>query len=635
MKTVKTPRLLAAVYNDYEIELGYKFREWLNSKLMLLLGATTDVKMMFRSTGNQCYVSYDPEKKRYRIVIGGQMLSDMALLPEAFSEREKVVEYFDSIIKAFKSATFHEGGHILVTDMESRDITDYKDPSLRNLMHNVCNVEEDVVLEATIAVIMPETRACFEMMVKNMFLPQCDEWEDRGDASSFVGYLLLASRCGESAVKNPCKVWKDHPEIKTKWIDILTTSDGTERLHKVIAFVEWLVDNVPEIEWKETPPTEIVLKERPVSGTGGKPLGKAEVDPGAIKETLDGPKGSGGGPSGSHGSDHESDSDDAEMGEPGAPTEEKGADEKPGSPTPLMEPTEEILDEVFSDVDGSDHEWVIAKDVYEYDPVIVDKVNDQIQSFVDSINDVTAFLKLFKGRRRARDLSGFTRGKLDIKRAMQDEGAGGCDTRLFKQSVKRGKDIDLAIWLMGDNSGSMGGDKSVLCSRGILTLAQACDWADVPFCSTCFTKTSDSYSGTCITIVEKDFDDPFEKAKPFFGINDSGLIRYLHSEIPIPTFAGNSEEINLWHAWQKFRQNEHKNKVLFVLCDGATTGSRDTLRKVVRDIEDDGILVIGIGIMASEVASIYPHHKLFNSQEELERDLAQYLVDTLTELSTY
>ena len=68
-----------------------------------------------------------------------------------------------------------------------------------------------------------------------------------------------------------------------------------------------------------------------------------------------------------------------------------------------------------------------------------------------------------------------------------------------------------------------------------------------------------------------------------------------------------------------------------VLCDGATTGSRDSLKRIIRQIEDDGIIVIGLGIMCSEVANIYPRHKLFASMEELERELPQYLIDTLSE----
>ena len=132
-------------------------------------------------------------------------------------------------------------------------------------------------------------------------------------------------------------------------------------------------------------------------------------------------------------------------------------------------------------------------------------------------------------------------------------------------------------------------------------------------------------------LIEKDFEDEFAATKPYFGINSTSTIGYLSSIKKIPTFAGNSEEINLYYIWKRFQKVKHKTKILMVLCDGATTGSRDSLKRIIKQIEDDGIIVIGIGIMCSEVASLYPRHKLFNSAEELDRDLPQYLIDTLSE----
>ena len=73
---------------------------------------------------------------------------------------------------------------------------------------------------------------------------------------------------------------------------------------------------------------------------------------------------------------------------------------------------------------------------------------------------------------------------------------------------------------------------------------------------------------------------------------------------------------------------------MFVFCDGSTTGSCDNLKKVVARMESQGIHVIGIGLQASEVAEIYPNHRIFNSLKEMQSDLAPYLVTTLSKFAT-
>ena len=159
---------------------------------------------------------------------------------------------------------------------------------------------------------------------------------------------------------------------------------------------------------------------------------------------------------------------------------------------------------------------------------------------------------------------------------------------------------------------------------------EACDWCNIPFEVNAFTKTSDSWSGISITITEKAFEDSFENSKPYFAINDSDLIGGLQSHITIPTFHGNSEEVNIYYIGEKFKRVKHKTKLMFVLCDGMTTGSRNELREVITRLEADyGIIVVGIGVLDNGVIGTYHHTKVFNTMEELETELAPYLIDTL------
>lgn len=630
---MQTNILIKNLLRAYEPEVGVNLLEYILRKLQFVLGPLVDFVIVF-DDGDQAYCKYLGDNK-YRCVVGTELIKRYANVPGVIPDWDELERVFDNLIKGIFGPCAHEASHIYVSDMKSRDIVDYPKPEYRFHLHNLANIEEDIVGEATMGECIPEAGDAFEMGNEHIYKPQADTYTDKGTAGDFYQWLLLMSRLGKSTVKGRNAVYEKYPEIEDMWIDILMTAHSTTRLRAAVAFGEWLVENVPEIDWASAPPTE----ERSGHGdsTGmGDAVGKAAADKVRGGDPVDTEGGPGDGPGASDGADGDSgdsggcDSDDEAPGK-GA-TEEKGADEKVAAPKTEFKPTDEIRETVESGIwDGYLHEFVVAKDEYTYDPKVIDKLNEQIATFEEPARETAAYLKLFQGRRKPRKLTGFTRGKLDVGAAMRSEAKSDGNTKLFQQIRPNGISPDLAVICVGDNSGSMSGDKSVLCSRGILTLAQACDWANVPCSVWCFTKTSDSPSGTSVSILEKDFDDSFESAKPYFAINDSGLIRYLTAARRIPTFAGNSEEVNLFHIWKEKLQKKckHRTRVMFVLCDGATTGSVDTLRNVVKQIEEDGIIVIGIGIMCSEVASIYPKHKLFHSQKELEEQLPQYLIDTL------
>ena len=46
-----------------------------------------------------------------------------------------------------------------------------------------------------------------DYMKKQIFFPQCEEYEDHGDVGSFMQYLLLVLRCGKAAIKNANAVY--------------------------------------------------------------------------------------------------------------------------------------------------------------------------------------------------------------------------------------------------------------------------------------------------------------------------------------------------------------------------------------------------------------------------------------------
>lgn len=656
-KAIKTTKILSCLYQDH---LRDKIR-WQNQ---LIMGSLFNVGLTFNSREGSAYTTLTGKtKKNLRVVIGGGMVSKIAGLPETFSDKATLEPFFGPIVMAFYGLDYHEMGHAKFTDMTCDAIIKYKEPKYIGFLHSLFNILEDPIVEASMDMLYKDEfpyeirpHVYFDYMIDQLFMSKGESYRDDGTQAGFLDYLLLNLRIGKDNIKGENKIFEKYrSDLMPLISDVIYEPDPTERIYKTITLGEWIIENITEFNWEMPEPKEKISGK--MTGEPVIPIpSKSRVSGGSIPGVPgsdEGEKGSGSeetpvsesdGKSGDKKPDGESEDGPEESGDEKEDEPEEGEEEKPEeeeSSTPERDPADDIdpndegIDDIFNDVihDGDDHEWVVAKDEYEINNL--DKINErldqQIEQFIDCITDVSKFLKLFKGRVKPREIEGFTRGKLNLRRALKDDMVNGCDTKIFNQRVPRGQDKDLAVSLLCDNSGSMSGDKSEVCSRAAIALGQACEWSGIPFECNAFTKTEDSMYGTCITITEKSFDDSFEKVKPFFAINDSTLIRYLTPSRYIPTFRGNSEEINLYYIWKKFARVDHKTKLLFVLCDGATTGSRSDLKDIVRRIEiEDGIIVVGIGIMCSEVANIYPHHKLFSSQEDLEANLANYLIDTIS-----
>lgn len=614
-----------------------------------LIGPTTKFQLTYQGSNPSAYTTVvGKDKDTFRVMIGGEMVAKVAMLPDSFSSKKVLKPYIIPIKAAFKGLNYHEMGHVLFTDMTLTKIMEYE-AKYRGFVMQLFNIIEDPIVEFCIIKHVEKTRPYdkspriyFDYMKKQIFFPQCDEYKDDGNVGSFMQYLLLVLRCGKTAIKNNNKVYDKYSTDLIPMIQAaLSEPDATERQVKVVELADWIIKHVEEFDWSVLDEPDD-LKPAPKSSRG-KPMPGGM--PGRSMPSMSGSETSGPGSDdkaaeGADGKDAgDSEGDEAkDEKEKDKETEAESEEDKSCTPEEVEDEDVPELDDCFEDLINSsyDHEFIIAKDEYTInnEESLLDGIDKQLEKSVDCIQNISKFLTLFRGRTKPRRTAGFTSGRLNIPAAMQDEARDGCSTRLFTREVARGKMTDLGVSLVCDNSGSMSNQKSTLASIAALALAQACEWSKIPFECSCFTKTNDSPSGTSITIVEKEFDEPFLKAKPYFGINDRDLIRHLRSERHIPTFCGNSEEVNLFYIGKEFAKKKFTAKLMFVFCDGATTGSRDSLRKVIQKMEDDGIHVIGIGLMASEVSSIYPYHRIFNSVQDIQDNLAPYLVETLSKFAT-
>lgn len=615
---VSQGKLLGAVYQGI-------FRDKLALINTKILGPLVTIKMSFKTEGTGAYTTIEG-KDGYRITIGGKLISQIASLPKEFETRDHFLPFRKGIAYAFYGLNFHELGHDKFTDMHDRIIIDYPEVKYRGFLHQLFNLIEDPIQEVLFANFYKkkypwdrDPKVYFNYMIEKLFKPQCEAYKDTGDIGSFMNYLLLIMRCGKGSIPNNNAVWdKYESQLLPKLRDIIYDIDGTSRLHKCVALGEWMIENIKEFDWNLPEPPEIEKKSgsRPEGPTmpGGDDGDPGSIDPGEYTDP------------GSKKEDKESE-EEKKSTDKSKDGESKGKEEDEISDSP-------DVGDIFNDMFDEDfHEWCICKDEYTPDDEITDILDNEIEEYSDLINDVTKFLELFNSRIRPRRTSGQLSGKLNVRKAMQNDIVGGCDIKLFDKDIKRGEAPDIAVSLLCDNSGSMTGQKSHICAKAALVLAQACEWANIPFECNAFTKTSDTDSGICITLKVKDFEESFDAAKPYFAINDDDLIGHLNAAKYIPTFCGNSEEVNIYYIWQKLLRNPHKQKILFVLCDGGTTGSREDLASIIKQVEDSGIMVIGLGVLTRDVQGIYPNHKIFNSISELE-ELSQYLIDTIGGLVT-
>jgi cobalamin biosynthesis protein CobT len=90
------------------------------------------------------------------------------------------------------------------------------------------------------------------------------------------------------------------------------------------------------------------------------------------------------------------------------------------------------------------------------------------------------------------------------------------------------------------------------------------------------------------------------------------------------TFSGNIDEVNLRYVRDILNKQPQKDKMCIVISDGATCGDWKILRQVAKNMEDSGILMLGVGIFDKNVETIYDNHIVLKETKDLEQ-LASFL----------
>ena len=222
------------------------------------------------------------------------------------------------------------------------------------------------------------------------------------------------------------------------------------------------------------------------------------------------------------------------------------------------------------------------------------------------------------------------KGQLD-DRVLAKVGVGS--KRLFRQRQPQ-EQIDTAISMIIDMSGSMTGSKATLAVQSALVFSDVLEALNVPHEILGFTTTSwdgERTPGFTRTIpiehiVFKTFDEKI------------GTVRNRLSYALTCDMKHNVDGEALQWAGARISQRNEKRKVIMVMSDGYPEAGysggnlRAHLIKTVKEVEGKGIGCIGVGILSDAVSRFYKDHAVCSSLESLPGEVLGKLKQVLTRL---
>ncbi len=218
-------------------------------------------------------------------------------------------------------------------------------------------------------------------------------------------------------------------------------------------------------------------------------------------------------------------------------------------------------------------------------------------------------------------------GRLDTRRLV---GAFNGSANVFRQRSPL-QELDTAVTVLIDLSGSMHGSRAYLAMQASICLAEALERTGCAYSVYGFNNQSsmsweklteeqreDYYSGSwsrteCMDMfIFKDFQERLHDCK--------GAM----SRIADCSNGNNSDGESILKAYGKLKNRRESRKVYLVMSDGypaCHTNCTETLyqhtRDAVKTVEDDGVDIIGIGIESKAVSRFYPKYVVLDKVEDL------------------
>jgi cobalamin biosynthesis protein CobT len=564
------------------------------------------------------------------------------------------VEIDEKSQKIIRGYSDHEAGHLRHTD---RKVIEDNEPMLRAnpKLHQVWNALEDVWLERRVIEEYPgsmenirETATAVDEAALRAYTAGDEVWTD----DKFVGPVAITweGRKGYGHDSGKKCLERVTPEMRANaevWVGALDACNSTK---DVMELAKWIHGELQKPLEKDPP--------KPETGKGKPEKGEGEGD-----------KGKGDEPDGDEASE--------ESGE-GKPTGEPGDEAKEGKPITSRPDHEHMSFEMKDAVERETKKLIKAGGTEAYRPYSL--ANDKFHTRFDDENkyhpsdsfgstmryyasrepgaynerlsEVSGNLNVVR-RKLERSLmakmnrawtGGHVHGRLDAKRLVSAYRGGETVYKLRDPAPE----LDTAVEILVDLSGSMGGSKASLARDVCVVLAEVLSKSGIPFEITGFNNRSSPIvvdkKGRRVTssarvlqethrgfhryepldiYVFKAFDERFSEAKPYIAQIDEWA------------GANNSDSEALLMVVPRLEARLERRKVFMVLSDGlpefyGNSGrGRMHLNSVVNGMVARGIECIGIGIQSNAVSQFYPRYVVVHRLEDLGKQAIDQLAKVL------
>jgi len=270
--------------------------------------------------------------------------------------------------------------------------------------------------------------------------------------------------------------------------------------------------------------------------------------------------------------------------------------------------------------------------VYTKEQLKVDdnRFKDVVTSLTGQINVVRRRLERMLMARMKRDWrGGKLQGRLDTRRLV---GAYGCEENVYKMR-EEDDELDTAVSIAVDHSGSMSGCRIALAQKATIALAEALEPTPIKLAISGFktelldredqaTYLAGHYSSASPVAIfkYKDFDEGIHRCRGSLG----GMIRSRSHVGGIHNIDG----VSVHKIGRELMARPERRKVLIVLSDGLPEDDlmdeaqmNSHLKSVVKELNKGGVEVFGIGIQSSAVKRFYDNCVVLHDASELDKEL--------------
>lgn len=506
-------------------------------------------------------------------------------------------------VKLLKALFSHEGSHVKYTPFaEFFDILDkISNNSVRDFLKNGFNIIEDSIIEDRIMFQIKDTEEPIMYLRKHLFddkteLPEkMKEQIDAAPSSpeTFLNYLLLKRRSHH--ILPAYDMYDKHQDFINKGLNLLDyTLDKELRAKRAIAFLyeilKMLSGEEPDLNQVEDPID--VTRGKGVDGSG--PEIPSYFDSSKIMRD-----------------DSEKESDRIHE----YSFRHKGGTNSDPIPEDIEwnvpETTDMVRDCLSNPTLGTSryypHQWIDIKG-----KVSLKKYEEAYANTLKYLHKHSIISRIINSFRQMEDKCLVNRshyktaGKVDMQTAYQPYNY----KPFYTEDAPFVKEDTVLAYVI-DGSGSMcGRDKQFLAGTSIIACSEAANLMNLPFAIYSFTETS----SVCTTLTFKDFNEPYNEVKNYLSLYEQG-----DRISGVSYWNGNIDEVNIGYIVTKLLERPEKNKILIVYSDGETCGDEDTLKKLIKDYESQGVYTFGVGVRDEAVSRIYEHHIILENKEDLMR----------------